>query len=427
MPIAQLPNASTAVKTAQACLASTRFDFNGTGQKLSGPARISAEAKQAVLDFIKEDHVARRLIKSLDRLKPDKAPPDKIVLIFLERFEEYCRRAGCVISADNKIFIYRILVSKLFQASHTFRSKPSAVASAVIQNHDIHKLDRDPEVAEFIDTPWIVKHAVIGNPQNPKAFIQKTQKATADILKDPKFASFADTPSIVKRAAVSYPRKTEAFLEKVIKTTSDILSDLAFAAEKPRIVRLAAVYRPTDPKGYLNKMRAITSEILQDLEFAEFSPSLVKEAAVYHPKDPRVYLRKIKEITSNLLSIPEFATYADTPWIVRLAVVNHPKDPVTFLRKVTKIISEIPNEPEFAELAKSPWVIRHAAIHNLSDPRGFLREVQKQIFTLSKNPKFADCAPSLIKEAVVYHPTDPQAFLLQKKIKNLNLVIATLR
>jgi hypothetical protein len=78
--------------------------------------------------------------------------------------------------------------------------------------------------------------------------------------------------------------------------------------------------------------------------------------------------------------------------------------------KAERVILE---DPEFENLRDTPSVVRDAVTNHPTDPRGFLRTMLETERSILEDPEFENLrdTPGVIRQAVVYWPTDPRGFL----------------
>ena len=372
--------------------------------------------------------------------------PDIHRLASSPEFKEFAGSPGIFRTAvqnhtsDPKSFLRRVQsISQDILSDPEFaqlHDTPSIVSRAAISNpgdtreflrtglRRIQEIISDPEFSFFTDMPGFLKRAVFDRPTDPKEWLRSIQATTERILQDPAFSDLADTPGCVLTVVSNY-KKPEAFLKRALRTTQMLLLEPEFAEfrDTPYIIKLAAMRVSGDPRAFLRDVSARCRALFANPEFAEFlsSPGVVRRAAANSTASPEDYLRKVKMNIEALSVDPEFADLARTPGIIRHAASNHSSNPAVYLRRLKAIARELHVSPDFAEFADIGFIIRRAADSKSSDQ--FLSGVKAGRSSIMEDPEFQAIKDdlTLITVAVVFHSSDPRAFIRrymekQKKI-----------
>jgi hypothetical protein len=189
------------------------------GKPMRGATGIDESVKQAIASASNNSG----FISSLE--ESDIISNQNATKMFV-RFEEMCRRRNMEMSAEIRPSIMKILCGELFSNQTAFTDNSDEVLSVTVYHGSVLGLLAETEFAEFKDSPFIFKRAVVGFPSDPRGFLRKVIADTKSLSSDERLKEFSDVPFIFRYAAVHNPKEPAKLLldlsDSIKKGTDDV-------------------------------------------------------------------------------------------------------------------------------------------------------------------------------------------------------------
>lgn len=330
---------SNSVRQTQSILIAVRQDFKEHGKRFSAANCLSEDSKAAVKNFISTDPVAERFRKLFTLKLKHSETSEKTILYLLERFEEFCRRTGTILSQDNKTAAYRILTAKLFQAARVFDKPAKKVCGSVLLNDDIHNILNEKEFSCFREQKWIAIRSVLYYTQDPRKNLRKIKHTVDEILSEPNFKIFKQKPWIVRQVVALHPLNPRQVLSDLTKTALQIMKEAEFA--------------------YLKK-----------------TPWIIWQAVASN-KDPREFLRIFRKSVIKIVNKPELIFFHDKQWIIKYALISRGNNAEKFLKNLQQTFERIMADKRYVTLHCYPSKILKVLVYNSGKPDEALQKSPK--------------------------------------------------
>ena len=197
------------LRQARSLLDESREIQRASGKRMGGPTFLSEYVQQQMRESF------RNLFPFLQASEYDTSDDASVLC---ERWEELCRRRHIQVRDDIRREVYFLLLCELSMNAQMLSVERQKLISATLHDTELTgSILHEEEFAAFHETPCIIRHAAVGNPSDPRAFLRTVEQTVMQILAEEEFATFRETPWIIQRAAVCNPCDPRAYLRSLKK------------------------------------------------------------------------------------------------------------------------------------------------------------------------------------------------------------------